>query len=182
MFPSQSKWSPSPSPTSMSPTSMSPTSMSPISHAYNCHRQLNLQRNLKRSTIQRRNFTKPTTLNGRGVLKETSHTLDRHQRSVSCECAGFLYKLADDHDHDADFQGEYDGVIMAASPTCWYAELANIRDLELSGKRVSILGMDSPDTVIPPTWIEVMQLRDAFMEGGAKSVDYVHYERDTLDY
>ena len=102
---------------------------------------------------------------------------------MKCDAAGFLYKVQDEPEPDS--QGDYDGVIITGSKSRWHEELAHIRDMEISGKCVSILGMDSPDTVVPPTWCEVMQLRDAFMIGGAKSVDYVHYESDIfndLDY
>ena len=97
---------------------------------------------------------------------------------MKCDAAGFLYKVQDEPEPES--QGDYDGVVMT-SKSRWYEELAHIRDMEISGKCVSILGMDSPDTVVPPTWCEIMQLRDAFMEGGARSVDYVHYRSDTFD-
>ena len=127
-------------------------------------------------------FTKPspspslsTPRNGRRcqILKGA----DR-QRSVKCAAAGFLYKVQDEPQPES--HGDYDGVVMTGKSR-WYEELAHIRDMEISGKCVSILGMDSPDTVVPPTWCEIMQLRDAFMEGGARSVDYVHYRSDAFD-
>ncbi len=75
---------------------------------------------------------------------------------------------------------EYDGLVLNEDKYGWARELEEIRSWNLCGKYVSILGMDNPDTVMPPTWVEIMQLRDAFIHSGAKSVDYIYYENDTF--
>lgn len=75
----------------------------------------------------------------------------------------------------------YDGLVSTHEAS-WYSELAAIRALNLQGKKVSILGMDSPDTSIPPAWMQIMQLREAFVEGGARSVDYVYYEDESDNF
>lgn len=104
-----------------------------------------------------------------------------HGRNVTAKAAGFLFRVRND-DEDTRLVpeynvGDFDGLITS-DKLHWDDNLESIRSMEFSGKTISILGMDSPDDFMPPTWIEIMQLRDAFMSSGAKSVDYIHYEDD----
>ena len=109
-------------------------------------------------------------------------------RSVQCKAAGFLYRVTDEKDKKDeqedeetfdsydDYLCDFDGLIVTEDKYRWAADLENIRCLNLRGKCVSILGMDSPDNVMPPTWMEIMELRNAFIQSGAGSVEYVYYE------
>lgn len=103
-----------------------------------------------------------------------------HGRDVATKAAGFLFRVRDDDQFDKSrIIDDFDGLIVSDKYR-WYTDLEFIRTLEIDGKAVSILGMDSPDDFMPPTWVEIMQLRDAFFSSGAKSVDYIHYEDDSF--
>lgn len=106
-----------------------------------------------------------------------------HGRTITTKAAGFLFRVRDDEDDVHLFQGyangDFDGLIL--SDKCsWNNDLESIRSMKVAGKAVSILGMDSPDDLMPPSWMEIDQLRDAFFSCGARSVDYVHYEDDSF--
>ena len=104
-----------------------------------------------------------------------------HGRTVATKAAGFLFRVRDNEDDifQGYANGDFDGLIMS-DKFKWDHELEIIRSMQITGKAVSILGMDSPDDFMPPTWIEIMQLKDAFISSGAKSVDYIHYEDDSF--
>lgn len=104
-----------------------------------------------------------------------------HGRTVATKAAGFLFRVRDNDDDifQGYANGDFDGLIMS-DKFKWDHELEFIRSMQIAGKAVSILGMDSPDDFMPPTWIEIMQLKDAFISSGAKSVDYIHYEDDSF--
>lgn len=93
------------------------------------------------------------------------------------KAAGFLFRIDDERERGAI--QDFDGLIVSGTNT-WDEDLLGIKALDIAGKSVSILGMDSPDDFMPPTWVEVMQLRDAFISCGAQSVEYVHYEDNTF--
>lgn len=92
-----------------------------------------------------------------------------------------MFRVRDDDDsaNAPEASGDFDGLIMS-DKVHWDAQLEAIQSMEVSGKAISILGMDSPDDYMPPTWVEILQLRDAFISSGARSVDYIHYEEDSF--
>lgn len=102
-------------------------------------------------------------------------------RIATTKAAGFLFRVRDDDDsaNAPEASGDFDGLIMS-DKVHWDAQLEAIQSMEVSGKAISILGMDSPDDYMPPTWVEILQLRDAFISSGARSVDYIHYEEDSF--
>lgn len=92
-------------------------------------------------------------------------------RTVKCKATGYFFRILDDAVFD-----EYDGLVIGHEDV-WSEELQRIRDLQLEGKHVEILCIDDDTTFNMSTWLEVFQLRDAFLQGGACEVDYVYYER-----
>lgn len=130
----------------------------------------------------------PSTIN----MKSRRKFYIPNGRSVQCKAAGFLYRVSDEKEKKDEQEDEetfdsyddhlcdFDGLIVTEDKYRWAADLENIRCLNLRGKCVSILGMDSPDNVMPPTWMEIMELRNAFMQSGAISVAYVYYEDGTF--
>jgi len=100
-------------------------------------------------------------------------------RTVTAKAVGFLFRVRDDdQDREESYAaGDFDGLVIG-DKYLWEEELKAIRSMEdqLSNKRVFILGINSPEDFMPPSLVEVIELRDTFMQSGAKSVDYVHYE------
>lgn len=102
-------------------------------------------------------------------------------RTVFTKAAGFLFRIEDESHlaHMDTAYRDFHGLIVS-EPKSWADDLDGIRSLDIEGKAVSILGMDSPDDLMPPTWVEVMQLREVFISCGARYVEYVHYEDDAF--
>lgn len=114
-------------------------------------------------------------------LNKHTQVANRRSRIATTKAAGFLFRVRDDDDsaNEAEEAGDFDGVIWCDKDH-WHAHLAAIRSMEVFGKAISILGMDSPDDFMPPTWLEISQVRDAFVSSGASSVEYVHFDEDSF--
>lgn len=137
-------------------------------------------------SVQRCEFQNQTNIKWSKQRSSTRRSVMRkfrlpHGRTVATKAAGFLFRVRDNDDDifQGYANGDFDGLIMS-DKFKWDHELEFIRSMQIAGKAVSILGMDSPDDFMPPTWIEIMQLKDAFISSGAKSVDYIHYEDDSF--